>query len=232
MSVLRSQNVPRSRTVPGGVVNQGDLLGQAMMQAVVLDWFSRLILRPLDAEAVSANRFEDVLEFIADLGDELGMEAAAQTIMAFLRENAPDEIERRLGHVYVVLFEGVSGPEAVSLYERSYADETRRQLQAPLVEMLSVFRKLDASVGAECREPPDHLAVELAILAEALRQGNHTLGRHMARRLSRWLPAVKGAASRATCSEFYGAVFALIDAFVSGLTSSLGGDRAEAEDYH
>ncbi|TAI61923.1 molecular chaperone TorD family protein [Bradyrhizobium sp. Leo170] len=228
MSVLRSQNVPRSHTVTAGVVNQGDLLGQAM----VADWFSRLILRPLDKEAVLANRFEDMLEFIADLGDELGMEAAAQAIMAFLREHAPEEIEKRLGHVYVVLFEGISGPEAVSLYERSYAGETRRQFQTPLVEILSVLRELDASVGAECREPPDHLAIELGILAEALRQGNHALSRHMARRLSRWVPAVKHAVSRTTRSEFYGAVFALIDAFVSGLASSLGGDWAEAEDYY
>jgi TorA-specific chaperone len=204
---------------PAGLLAAIELAGQA----ATADWFGRLVLQPIDAAAVQANCTGAMLAFIAELGDELGAVPAAQAIIACLRSQAPGQVARRLGHFHVMLFDGVSGPQAVSLCESSYAGEGGGRLQAaPFVDMRAVLRDLDVSVDAVCHEPADHLAIEMAALAEAMRQGNPALIAQMVRRLSRWIPAVAEAVSRAGLSNFHTALFALLDAFVADLGSSLG----------
>jgi TorA-specific chaperone len=195
------------------------------VQAAIADWFGRLVLRPIDTAAAQANRTSEMLAFIAELGDELGAQPAARAIIGFLSGHAPEQIERRLGHLHVLLFDGVSGPRAVSLCESSYVGEGGRLFQAPFVEMLSVLRELDVSVAAACREPADHLAIEMAALAEAMRQDNPALTTQMVRRLLRWVPAVTETVSHAGISQFHAALFVLLDAFVTGLASSLSAGR-------
>ncbi|MDR3516964.1 MAG: molecular chaperone TorD family protein [Azospirillaceae bacterium] len=215
-----TMSAPRPRP-PAGILVAGDPFGQA----VIADWFSRLVLCPLDAAAVRANRSEEMLAFVAGLADELGVPAASRTIIPFLSDQAPEQIERQLGHCYVLLFDGLSGPKAVSLCESAYAGAGGRLFQAPFTEMLALLRALDVSVGGTCREPADHLAIELAALAEATRQGHAALTTPMIRRLSGWVPLVTQAVCRTGLSDFYAVVFTLLDAFVAVLASSSGGDR-------
>lgn len=215
------QSVADAASPPGGILASGELSGQI----AIADWFGQFILRPIDIAAARANRTAEMLNFIDQLGDELGTQHAARTITAFLSGHGPEQIVRQLGHLHVLLFEGIAGPEAISLCESSYAGEGECRVLAPFQEMRAMLRDLDVSVDVRCREPADHLAIELAALAEAMRQGKPALVAPMILRLSRWVPAVAEAVSRAGLSPVHTAMFALLDAFVADLGSFLSQGR-------
>lgn len=202
-------------------------VGEISGLATLADWFGRLILRPMDAATAAANRTDEMLDVIAGFGDAFGVPAAANAMIAFLRQHSPNEIERRLGYRYVVLFDGVGGKRTVSLCENAHAEGGEPLLQTAFASMQAILRTLDVSVDGTCREPADHLAIELAALAEALRQGNVVLTEQLVQRISRWVPAVAEAVchadpSDADQSEFYAAVFELLAAFIADLAASLG----------
>lgn len=183
------------------------------LTATVADWFGRLLLAPMDEASLDVHRSETMRGFLFDLGLSLDRVAAAQAFERFLSDAPLASTAARMGHAFVLLFEGVAGPNAISLYESAWSGEGL--YQTPFVEMMAILRALDVSVGGTCCEPPDHVGLELAALAEALRQANTDLADRLAQRLRGWIPHVASAVAARADAAPYRELFVLLDAFVS-----------------
>lgn len=188
--------------------------------AAVAGWFGQLLLAPVAEAAIDAHRSDTMQRFMLDLGVSLDRSAAAEALALFFRDAQPAWTEARMGHAFVLLFEGVAGPNAISLYESAYSGDGTSLYQTPFVEMQAILRELDVTVSGTCREPPDHLGLELAALAEALRQRKADLADRLTARLRGWVPTVARAVAARPGTRPYREIFALLDAFLSLLPTT------------
>jgi len=81
----------------------------------------------------------------------------------------PVTVARKLAAAFTLLFDGVGGPHTVSPYESAYVGGSagcsdRRGRNGSLAAAIG---RID---GRRIREPPDHLSIELALLARLTRQ--------------------------------------------------------------
>ncbi|GGF68845.1 DMSO-membrane protein [Azorhizobium oxalatiphilum] len=187
---------------------------EAQAMALIANWFSGLLLAPLDAAGIERHRRLQARAFVHTLGVELDCGSAAAALTEALGSGTPEQAEARIAHQYVLLFEGVSGPKSISLYESSYCGEGPGLFNAPFVAMQETLRALDIRVDGPCREPPDHLAVELAALARALLLDRPDEAAGLLGRLRGWAPSVATAVARSPHGGVYAPLFVLLDAFL------------------
>jgi TorA maturation chaperone TorD len=166
-------------------------LQSAQDAAAAIDWLAGLFGAPLPAAALERLRGREGALLFDALGALAGCpEGAAAMRAACLRGDSAAQAERTLSQAFVRLFEGVSGPATVSLYESVHADPARRLCQRQAGEMGQVLATLSVAVGGAGRESADHLAIELALLALALQRGAHGIAQGLRERLLRWVPGV------------------------------------------
>ncbi|QUS40086.1 cytoplasmic chaperone TorD family protein [Tardiphaga alba] len=188
--------------------------------ALLADWFAHRLLAPMQACDVKQLQTAEGRHFVRSLGDALDCEAAAHALLAAAGD-APAVAEVRLSRDYLLLFEGINGPKSISLYESSHCGNGVGLFGAPFVEMQEILRALDIRLDDPCREPPDHLAIELAALAKALRLGKRDIADGLVTRLCRWTPSIGGAVTTSPHCGFYRHLFALLDAFLVATASLL-----------
>jgi TorA-specific chaperone len=99
--------------------------------------------------------------------------------------------------------------------------------QQPMAEMQALLARLDLSASGLPHEPPDHVAVQLAVLAELLRRGD-TAGQIelLDAHLLRWTPDFCNACTRADRHGLYAAAARLLHALLPGLRARLNGPQA------
>jgi TorA maturation chaperone TorD len=106
----------------------------------------------------------------------------------------------------------------------------------PAIEVQSAYAAAGFSVSAELAEPPDHVGLELAFVAELLdryataqEEADHETAARVAAQirsfcsdhLNRWLPALGNRISESDTSAFYGAVGGLAADLVKGTAESV-----------
>jgi len=189
------------------------------MQSVIVDWFSRWFIAPADYQLISGCQSNAIYVFLDDLGDTLALNNLSTLIIELFRNHAADEVERLLHQQYVALFDGMSGPKAVPPYESYYFDPHGRLCQTPYIDLLNIMSELDVSVIADCKEPADHLALQLAAFAEALRQQNamHIEGLH--KRLLNWVPHMHTAVQQSANTTFYARLLELLVSYLSSFNA-------------
>ena len=80
-----------------------------------------------------------------------------------------DDIARGLERTFTALFLGAGGPESLPPYESAHVSHSGLLFQEATGEMQQLLSRLGMSVERRCKEPPDHLAIEVATLAQLLR---------------------------------------------------------------
>lgn len=188
-------------------------------RAAMIDWTAGLLAAPPDAEAVAHLRSAEGGALLDAIADELACGAAVDRMRAALRNGAsPRDAALDLSVAYTRLFEGVIGPPAAPLYESAYAGGrggTGGRLFGHAVdEMADLLQRFGVSVAGDCREPPDHASIELALFALLLRQGNEDGAAMLHARLCRWLPAFIESCREQDPQGFYGAVVTVLDALL------------------
>jgi TorA-specific chaperone len=89
----------------------------------------------------------------------------------------------------MLLFSGAAGPGTVAPYESVHTSDAGLLFQRPAADMQALLAQLDLDPVRLPGEPPDHIAVELAVLAEALRRDDAaTAARLLHHHLLRWAP--------------------------------------------
>lgn len=184
-------------------------------QAILADFFAKLLIRPLEEDVLETYRTKEISKFLADLGEELQCFDVMRSLLAQLNEGDVSSVQRHLAWMYTMLFEGVSGPRNISLYESGYYEGGTRLFQQPFIEMQAILKKLDVSVEQSCKEPADHISLELAAFAEAIRQDEKDEIASLHQRLMGWVPKLATDVGDAIFGSFYHNVLFLLDAYLT-----------------
>jgi TorA specific chaperone len=149
--------------------------------AIVVEFLAGVFMARLSTDAV-ANYREGLGDSIFSVVAEIsGCVRGAQRMQSALQTNETAErAARRLSVAFTLLFDGVSGPKTVSLYESAHVSPTGRLFQAPVADMERLLRQADVSMHATVHEPADHISIELALLAHLIR-GNTGLDAQIVR---------------------------------------------------
>lgn len=83
----------------------------------------------------------------------------------------PGDPPRRLAAAFAGLFLGAGGPRSALPFASAYHSPSGRLFQEPAVAMTDLLRRADRDL-TKAGEAPDHVAVQLALLADLLEQGD------------------------------------------------------------
>jgi TorA-specific chaperone len=176
--------------------------------AALIEWLSAVFAAPPDRDAVASYRRGPAalwLDGVASLPD---CEEAVGRMRSALEADADDAlVVARIGSAYGMLFEGIGGPKTVSPYESVHRGG--RLFGAPAAEMEAILAAHDLSVAASAHEAPDHLAVELAVAARLLADGEAII-----ERLRSWVPAFAADCAAADSCGFWAGAAAILSAIV------------------
>jgi TorA-specific chaperone len=140
--------------------------------ALIAEWAAGLFMAPPSADAVTSYREGLGAAFLDILEDEIECESGARRMQrAVIKGSSAAALARKLAVTFTVLFDGAGGHRTVSLYESAYVDASGRLFQSPVSDMQLLLRQADMSIDDTCREPPDHLSIELAVWARLMRVG-------------------------------------------------------------
>lgn len=190
-----------------------------LQRSLVYRWLSGLFARELEPETLEAYQTAEG----AALLDALETEPALQPLAAALRGLAADPQGRAtrlldLRAAYARLFLGAGGVRSAPPYHSAYASEKGLLYQDQMVEMADLLAGLDMSVITDMKEPPDHIAIQLNVLAELADRSAHHAGtgsppvraqasRQQAafieRHMLSWLPAFRDDCTAYDTSRFY-----------------------------
>jgi TorA-specific chaperone len=168
-------------------------------------------------EGIGATLFEA-------LAEEPGCIAGAQRMQSALSvEGSAAAVARQLAAAFTQLFDGVGGSNTVSLYESAHVSVSGRLFQAPAGDMEKLLRQSDISTDAVFREPPDHLSIELAMLARLIRHGT---GRQAQTELLDdhllvWVPAFADRCRECDRTGFYAGAAQVLTAFLAAQRAAL-----------
>lgn len=188
---------------------------ECLVQAAVVDWFSQFFIAPPDHKLLEECQSDRVKDFLASFGETLEAVDLTTLIADYFRNQSIEDLDQVLSHQYFGLFDGAAGPNAVPPYESYYKNANGRLYQQPYVEMMEILKELDVSVAASCKEPADHLALELAALAEALRQRRSKEIDQLATRLLDWVPKMLESISMVAMSSLYTKLIELLVIYLS-----------------
>jgi TorA-specific chaperone len=192
-----------------------------MADALALcDFLSRLFAAPPDADFVRSCRDGAGSRLLAELAAEEALCPGVELMSAAIA--APEDersVSERIGQAYTLLFTGVAGPNTVSPYAsvhlcgRLFGEATGRMDQ--------ILTTLGLVVVTDYREPADHLAIQLAVLAELLRRDDLAGAFQFCdQHLGNWVPAFRDLCLTRDPSGFYaGAAMVLAAGVSSGRTS-------------
>jgi TorA-specific chaperone len=184
---------------------------QAGRLAPVAEWIGAIFIAPLDTQAVDRMAAEHESGLFEDIGGILDCHQATSQMSDAILADGPGDISTR----YVRLFDGVAGRRTVSLYESYYRSDGMRLFQSPVDEMNAVLRLFDMSIRSGCSEPPDHLSIELAALAAALRLGDEATAFALCDRLETWMPQLRARLNAEDPGGFYSAAAAVADRLIA-----------------
>ncbi|MGC8119630.1 TorD/DmsD family molecular chaperone [Marinobacter sp. VGCF2001] len=173
-------------------------------------WLSGVFIAPLSTQQVIDASAEPALDLLRGFGKQLGAEASVNRLCQLLEQDRPENLAVHLQRRYTVLFEGIFRHRAVLPYEGAWHQEGPAFGGPSVADMNAILRALDVHISADCCEPADHLAIELAALVAALGSSQNTLAAELVQRLQSWVPAFTDALKREDTNGFYAAAGELL----------------------
>lgn len=171
--------------------------------AVVAEWLAQQFLTAPDAERLEAMRSMQGQVALHSIGDMLDQQLAAEVICFELASTPAAEMSVDLQRRHTVLFGGIFRQRGAPPYA-SIWDGTGRLFGPAVERMQQLLRELDVHVAPECKEPADHVAIELLALAEALRQDRTQLIDTVLTEMRGWSARFTAALVSADGHGFYG----------------------------
>lgn len=138
--------------------------------ASIAEWLAGMFVAPPTSGAIVNYREGIGTALFEALAEEPGCLPGAQRMQSALDvEGSAEAVARKLAAAFTQLFDGVGGSKTVSPYESAHVSASGRLFQAASGNMEKLLRQSDLSTGDAFREPPDHLSIELALLAWLIR---------------------------------------------------------------
>jgi TorA-specific chaperone len=177
--------------------------------------FADFFAAPLEEADIAALREDGRLGALAPLADRPDWVRARQVLAGFAE--VADAVSD-LNAAFCCLFLGAGGPRGnAPPYQSAYLG-TGRLFQEPAAEMAELLAARGLAVAGGAGEPPDHLAIELALLEAVLADPADTAA--MLNRLLGWVPQFAALCAGRDATGFYAALAALLHGFLLDLHSS------------
>jgi TorA specific chaperone len=199
--------------------------------ALLAEWLAGLFMAPLSPSAVANYRDGFGATLLDILADELGCESGAQRMRSALTTDASTTaVARKLSAAFTRLFDGVGGHRTVSLYESAHVSASGRLFQAPASDIGLLLRQANMSTDSMFREPPDHLSIELALLAQMIRQDRAEQAQItlLDDHLLAWVPIFADRCCAADSTGFYAGAASTLTGFLLAQRAALRPDRTRA----
>ena len=205
------------------VISEGGIAGPDPSALIVAaEWLSGIFIAPMSSQQVAQAGATSGQNALRWMGAQLEATAEAETLCRTLDQDDSENLAVHLQRRYTALFEGIFRHRAVLPYESAWKGKDGSTLGGEsVVEMKAILRALDLHVSTDCCEPPDHLAIELAALAAALREGHNTIAADLVRRLQDWGPAFTEALTRQDPDGFYAGAGELLLALINEAPAAL-----------
>ncbi|HTN34156.1 MAG TPA: molecular chaperone TorD family protein [Marinobacter sp.] len=180
------------------------------------EWLSSIFSAPPSPQRVAQGAARQEQDALRWMGELLNAPAVVEALCATLTQDAPESLAVHLQRRYTMLFESIFRHRAVLPYESAWQDPgaSSTLVARPASEMSAVLRLLDVRISADCPEPPDHLAIELAALATALHDGQSAVAIDLLSRLENWVPKFASALTQQDSGGFYAAAGELLLALI------------------
>ena len=185
--------------------------------AMLAEWLAGLFSAPLSESAVAFYRHGPGRMLLDSLAEEptagwgIARMRAAVTVEASAAMAA-----RILSASYTRLFSGIGRGNSISLYESAHVSASGRLFQQPVSDMSRLLGVANQSIAPAAREPPDHLSIELTLLAEFTR-GNiapASLSMLLDDHLFVWIPRFAKACCDADPDGFYAGAATVLAWFI------------------
>lgn len=199
---------------PQSAGTKGQLSDDNAALAVIVDWFACMFIAPPEMNIIELCQSGRTSLFLTEIGEKLQQQRLSRQLLQSLHDNPAKQVQRILSYQYVTLFDGMAGPLSTPPYESFFRNANGRLWQQADTEMRDIMFQLNRTVG-QSNEAADHLALQLATLAEALRQKKAEYEKQLFERLLRWVPLLNAAVNRVAPSSFYDNLLSLLTAFLS-----------------
>jgi TorA-specific chaperone len=178
-------------------------------------WLAGLFGGPLAEAAVESYRDGDGSEYLRELGQVPPLQPGIEQMQRGL-QRLPHAAAgaAELARAYTLLFSGVGGAETVPPYQSAFTEGTFRLFGVAEAEMRRLLAKLDLHVAAPGNEPADHVATELAVMAELVARAPQQEQRAFLDRLQAWIPSFCEACTSLDRSGFYAGAAMVLAAFL------------------
>lgn len=186
---------------------------EAAALAFVAEWLAQQFLTAPDVERLEAMGTVQGQAAVQWIGDMLDQRAAAQAICLELTGGVPADVSVILQRSHAALFEGIFRQSGVPPYA-SVWDGTGRLFGPAVERMHHILRDLDVRVASDCKEPADHIALQLVALAEALRQDRTRSIQALLAEMQSWTGRFTAALISAEGNGFYGHAAQLLTALL------------------
>ncbi|MDD7908463.1 MULTISPECIES: molecular chaperone TorD family protein [Pseudovibrio] len=187
--------------------------------AVLCEWFAGVFFRELSLEQMQIYGRGGFKDLAAELEKAIGLPSAGplEEIKGDIKrwQHSPSA-ELELATDFASLFLA-SGPGAPLPYASYYTTKGRCLFDAPHERMLERLETAGLAMLGECREPADHLSLQLSYLAElyASDQPLEAPGAFIASEMMEWVPLFTGDVARTpTKFGFHKASLKLLNAFL------------------
>jgi TorA-specific chaperone len=200
------------------------VLSDSGWNASIAEWLAGIFVAPPTTNTIVNYRGGIGAALFEALAEDPGWTVGAQRMRSALEaERSAAAGARELSAAFTQLFDGVGGSKTVSLYESAHVCASGRLFQAPVDDMERLLRRLDVSADDAIREPPDHLSIELALLARLIRhdadaQAQATL---LDDHLLVWVPLFAERCRQCDRSGFYAGAAQVLQAFLAAQRATL-----------
>lgn len=186
--------------------------GCAADLALVAEWLAAQIMTPPDTAMVEAARARPGRDALDGIGGLLARQEEMDRLLHLMTEGAAAEVAVALQRRHTALFEGIFHQRCLPPYA-SVWDGTGRLCGPAVGRMQAILRRLDVHLADDCHEMADHLGLQLAALAEALRQDRADVVHEVLAELH-WVERFADALIKTDGDGFYGTLAGLLSAFV------------------
>ena len=190
----------------------------AVDQAFVYRWLSGFFVRELEGQVLNAYNTPEGKVLLDQLASDPVLLPLVSAVREVIDDGAQGDRVQDLKSAYAKLFLGVGGLRSAPPYHSAYASEKGLLYQTQTMEMAKLLQELDMSVDSSLKEPPDHLAIQLNVLAALVERITNNTNRRplpeqtrenqkqlafIDRHLLSWLPAFRDDLRANDPSHFY-----------------------------
>jgi len=177
----------------------------SLARAAGYRWLAGIFARETPAHVVAFYRSPAGSALLRGLAGLSPLEPFVKALRARLEtETTPQMLALDLAGAYARLFHGAGGRLGAPPCASFYLSETARMMQADASETRAILDALDLRLSDEMHEPPDHVAVQLAVMAHLAETADDRMqAEWLDTRLVPWLDAFAMRCARAPRPDIY-----------------------------